>query len=120
MSPKYCVFMNLDRGTKVGLSPEVGVLGGSAGCPHPFSGLKILCPGWTRRRGTLVLFTKLSHVVLVLKATRSREAAARLCEQLGEATGEAAASVALQAPGLKGSWRELRLGFMWQGQGPGP
>ena len=65
----------------------------------------------------LVLLTRLSHVVLVLKVMRSREAAAKLWEQLEEATGEAAASVALQAPGLKGSWRELRLGFMWQGQG---
>lgn len=46
-------FMNLERGTKEGLPPEVGVLGSSAGCSHPCSGVKSLCPRWIRRRGTL-------------------------------------------------------------------
>lgn len=46
-------FMNLERGTRKGLPPEVGGLESAAGGSHPFSGLKSLCPGWIRRRGTL-------------------------------------------------------------------
>lgn len=48
-----------------------------------------------------------SQVILVLKAQRGHGEQLRLCS--GEATGAGAASAALEGPGLKGSWRGLRL-----------
>jgi hypothetical protein len=47
-------------------------------------------------------------VVRVLKAQRGHEAAeAWHCERPEKATGEGAASVAVDSPGLKGSYKEV-------------